>query len=217
LEDILELDDQELGIEDGTSQGEPDSIANPAQSRQPAKVNLDEFKEFRKFKSETQKRDYQKEQAILAERNQRQQLEMRLRAIEMEGLDDVGRIAYENKLLKQQLYEREQEDNRRYAEWQWTSLIDEVARETGIPKEDLEDAKDSNDLWRMGRKYERENGAPRTTNNRVALGGGGKASSTEASIRNEYRKAREDNNYSGMNAAKEKAFKAGIDPDSLRR
>jgi hypothetical protein len=222
LEDLLELDGQDLGVDSGTSQGEPESIANPSQSRQPAKVNLDELEDFRKWKSAADKRDQANQQTIRTLQQQTDAYNARLRAVEMEGLDDVGKVAYENRELKRILQERTEDENRRYAEWQWKNLMEEVSRETGIPEEELEDAKDSNDLWRLGRKYERTNGkvqgdGTRTTDNRVAIGGGGKTGSVESRIREEYRRAKEDNNYSAMNAAKEKAYKAGIDPESLRR
>jgi hypothetical protein len=216
----LELNEQDLGVESGTSQGESDSIANPSE-RQPAKTNLDNDANFRKWKSAADKRDAQAQQTIRNLQQQTDAYNARLRAIEMEGLDDVGKVAYENRELRRILQERQEDENRRYAEYVWTNLIDEVARETGIPKEELEDAKDSNDLWRIGRKFERENGKVQgggsRTDNRVALGGGSKSSSAESSIRQEYRTAVSNNDWAGMSAAKDKAYKAGIDPDSLRR
>jgi hypothetical protein len=220
LEDLLELNDQDFGTDDGTSQGESGSVASPSE-RQPAKVNLDDDENFRKWKSAADKRDAQAQQTIRNLQQQTDAYNARLRAIEMEGLDDVGKVAYENRLLKQAIADRDAEENRRYAEYVWSNLIDEVHREHGIPKEELEDAKDSNDLWRMGRKYERENGKVLSdgsrTNNKVALGGGASSSSAESSIRQEYRTAKSNNDWHGMNNAKDKAIAKGIDPESLRR
>jgi len=220
LSDLLELNEQDLGVESGTSQGESDSIANPSE-RQPAKTNLDDDANFRKWKSAADKRDAQAQQTIRTLQQQTDAYNARLRAIEMEGLDDVGKVAYENRMLKQAIADRDAEENRRYAEYVWTSLMDEVHREHGIPLEELEDAKDSNDLWRLGRKYERENGkvpgSGSKTDNRVALGGGSKSSNAETSIRQEYRTALSNNDWAGMSAAKDKAARAGIDPDSLRK
>lgn len=220
----MELDDNGTEVDFETSQGEPEStVENPRSSRQPQKINLDDLEEFRKFKSEVQKRETRERQE--RERIARELEEQRQwrRSVELQGMDEVSRAKYERDEAFRALQAYQQEERRRYEEWQWDQLVQEVHRETGIPVDRLADAENSNDLWRLGRKYEREGGKNRSrddddddepvsrrVDDRVSLGSD-KRVSAEARFRQEIREAKENGDLDRVFEIQDKAYKMGLD------
>jgi hypothetical protein len=226
VSDLSELNDDGYEVESGTSQnGEPESTVEAPQSKRQPKVNLDDFEDFRKFKASVQQREERaaRERAEIARELEAQRAWRR--QVEMAGMDEVERAKYERDEALRMVQAIKQEEAFRYQNWQWEQLIEEVSRETGVPKTQLEEAKDSNDLWRIGRKYEREGGKRRRKNDdddddesrnvddRVALGSN-KGTSLEARLQSEMRAAKESGSMSAIFNVQEKAAKAGI---TLRR
>lgn len=223
MEDLQELRDDGYEVEEGTSPdgGESRSTVEAPQSARQPKVNLDDLEEFRKFKSQTQRQyETERQERLRLQRELEEQRKWRIQ-VERAGMSEVELAKAERDDALRLVQAIKEEENRRYQEWQWGELVKEVMRETGAPEEMLQDAKDSNDLWRIGRKYESgkrrrsddDEDDSRAVDDRVALGSN-KATSLEARLRNEMKAAKDAGNMSAIFAVQEKAHKAGI---TLRR
>jgi multidrug efflux pump subunit AcrA (membrane-fusion protein) len=231
MSDLLELDDTDLGVEAGTSQGEPDSTAKVTPSSRQPKVNLDELEEFRKYKSEAQKR----EARIL--RNQ-QELQQRLdaeasrrRQVELSGMDETNRAKYERDEALRALQAHQDQQQRDMAAWQWEQILKEISTETGIDFDDLnEKANDVNHAWKLGHAYEKKNSGKRevsyaedndddlleeTPRPRRVDVGGGKTSSEKERAERTYKKALQDCDLDKMLAAEEYAIRKGFKLDHM--
>lgn len=214
MEDLLELNDDNVGVEQ-------DSTAAAPQSKQQPKFNLDDNEDFRKFKSNSQRERDRLANALEAERQARAQQEARLRSIEMQGMDEVQRAKYERDEALAQLQGWQQSAQQQQAQYEWQRNMEEISTETGISIDELnEKAENLQHAWRIGNKYQRENpkGSRKAADDdeddsriddRVALGGG-KATPTATRIQQEYNQALEDNDMSGIFKAQEKAHKAGV-------
>lgn len=232
----LDYDDDDVVDYDGTShEGEAESTDKPRNARQPKKVNLDELDEFRAWKSKSDQRVAQAERAAAQAAQRAQELERQFHEARMGSMDDADRIAYERDMLKRQIAEIEQQRAYDFQLFQWNQSLKEISEETGIDIEQLEEAKDIHDAWRMGRKFEKSQGGKtrktsrydeldedeeedeprRPVDNRVALGDG-KPQGKAGRIQVEYNKALEQYDYDGMLAAEEKAIRAGISLNHMR-
>lgn len=231
----LDYDDDDVVDSDGTSeQGEAVSTDNPRSTRQPKKVNLDEFEEFRDWKRKSDQRVAQAERAASQAAQRAQALEEQFHQARMNGMDEVDRVAYERDLLRRQLQQIEEQRNYDFQLFQWDRNLDDIVAETGVPREQIADAQNIHEAWRIGRKYEKqqagkgkkasrydeldeddEDTSARPVDDRVTLGAGkpqGKAGRLQA----DYNKALSQNDLDGMWEAEEKAIRAGISLNHMR-
>lgn len=149
-----ELENQ-LAVEDGDSQESTESTGQTQGDRQStqSKINLDDLPEFRKWKSEMDKRLSFSERRIQEEQQRAAELENRMHADRMAQMDETERLAYENQLLKKSLAEQEKKRQQDYLSWQKDQDITNVARKLGVEKEQIIEAlppnADSYVLWEV--------------------------------------------------------------------
>lgn len=163
-------------------------------SRQP-RPNLDEFPEFREWKSRADSRDWQRQQEITQVSQRAAQMEQELHNIRMQGMDEVQQYAYQNQLLQQQIANLNRARELDAFAIQRQRDLEEIAHSTGIPIEQLYGARDTHEAWKIGYKHQSENGNrrqasgdERAPNDTVDVGGG-RPSSAQARLQAEYDKA----------------------------
>lgn len=154
MADERELQEQGAGVGTGDSTESAPSTAEPVvQPTAPSKVNLDELPEFRKFKSEMDRRAAETErryQQMLAQ----QQKELRQRQVD--GLDDYGRLEFElNEERQAKAYALQQLEEIR-VEQAKMRVLREVSLEMGVPVEAIADAADVAEAWRLAAIKQRE-------------------------------------------------------------
>lgn len=152
--------ERDLDVEGEDSQESTTSTGQEG-NRQPTetqvdwnKVNLDGIPNFRKFKSEQQKRESEIARQAQDAARRAQELEQRLHQERMANMDEVERLRYENQLYQQRLTEVEQQRRHDQLAWQKQQDIVNAARKLGLDKEELESAlpanADSYILWEVG-------------------------------------------------------------------
>jgi len=154
MADERELVGQDLGVDAGDSaESAQQATAQPVAPPTAPKVNLDELPEFRRFKSEVDRRAAETErryQQMLAQ----QQSELRNR--QLSEMDDYQRLEYELNETRQ----REQSANQRLQEIEVEQakmrVLREVSQEMGVPVEAIADAADVADAWRLAAIKQRE-------------------------------------------------------------
>jgi hypothetical protein len=189
--DERELQEQGVGVETGVEESTAPSTAEPvAQPTAQPRVNLDELPEFRRFRSEYDRKLSETErryQAMLAQR------EAELRNSRVAGMDDYQRLEYEldeTRQREQMAYQQLEEVRVEQAKMR---VLREVSQEMGVPVEAIAEAADVADAWRLAAIKQREiqqqqakerqtqetqrvaERAGKIANNRVDLGSGAPA------------------------------------------
>jgi len=191
MSDQQELDAVQDG-DAGTSTGEAQSSAKPTTSRQP---NWNEDPGFREYQSKQDQRISMAERRAQEAERRAAYIEQQVHETRMQGMDEAQKLAYSNQLLQQQLAEMQrQRDLDAYAIQRQRDL-DEIARKTGVPVKEIEDAANVHDAWAKAYDWREANGkgrladatAPRT-NDTVDLGGG-KVTSKSAALQAKYEAA----------------------------
>lgn len=155
-QEFEQVDGVEEGVEestapataDSTQDGQPNGtdrrIVQSEQTKQ--KINLDEYPEFRRFKSEYDRKLAETErryQAMLA------QQEQQLRAKQFAEMDDYQRIEWE----RNEALAREQAAQQRLQEYEVVQrknqVLQRISRVTGVPVEELQDAQDFEDALEL--------------------------------------------------------------------
>jgi signal transduction histidine kinase len=154
MADERELVGQDLGVDAGDSVEESaQPTAQPVAPPTAPKVNLDELPEFRRFRSE-----YDRKLAETERRYQQQlaQQQNELRNRQLSEMDDYQRLEYElneTRQREQLAYQRLQEVEVEQAKMR---VLREVSSEMGVPVEAIADAADVADAWRLAAIKQRE-------------------------------------------------------------
>ena len=154
MADERELQEKGVGVGTGDSTESAPSTAEPVvQPTAPSKVNLDELPEFRRFRSE-----YDRKLAETERRYQQQlaQQQNELRNRQLSEMDDYQRLEYElneTRQREQTAYQRLQEIEVEQAKMR---VLREVSAEMGVPVEAIADAADVADAWRLAAIKQRE-------------------------------------------------------------
>lgn len=154
MADERELVGQDLGVDAGDSIEESaQPTAQPVAQPTAPRVNLDELPEFRRFRSEYDRKLAETErryQQMLAQQQQQ------LRERQVAELDDYGRLELE----RNEALQREQYANQRLQEIEVEQakmrVLREVSAEMGVPVEAIAEAADVADAWRLAAIKQRE-------------------------------------------------------------
>lgn len=154
MADERELQEQGVGVGTGDSTESAPSTAEPVAPPATApKINLDELPEFRRFRSEYDRKLAETErryQQMLAQQQQQ------LRERQVAELDDYGRLELE----RNEALQREQYANQRLQEIEVEQakmrVLREVSAEMGVPVEAIAEAADVADAWRLAAIKQRE-------------------------------------------------------------
>jgi predicted ribosome quality control (RQC) complex YloA/Tae2 family protein len=147
---------------DGQPNGTDRRIVDSEKTKQ--KINLDEYPEFRRFKSE-----YDRKLAETERRYQQMlaQQQDQLRQRQLSEMDDYQRLEYELNEERQRAavaYQRLQEVEVEQAKMR---VLREVSAEMGVPVEAIAEAQDVADAWRLAAIKQREIVAQRETSQRA--------------------------------------------------
>jgi HD superfamily phosphohydrolase len=158
----MELDEQAVGSGDSTESAEPTGQEN----RQPEerRINLDELPEFRKWKSETDRKMSQLSRQAQEAAYHAEQLRRQREQEMMAGMDEVERWKYTATTYEKRLQEIEQQRQYEKMAWQKDRDIAEVAADLGLDRAELEEALpadvDSFSIWKIGRGIQAKKGKP---------------------------------------------------------
>lgn len=154
MADERELEVQDEGVGEGVENSTAEPTAQSTDSRQPEKkVNLDEFEEFRKYRSETDRRMAEMERRYQQQLAQQQQ---ELRNRQMAGMDDYQRLEFElneTRQREQYAYQRIQEIE---ANQQKLQVLSEISRAMGVPVDAMSEAQDYMDAIRLASSYKQQ-------------------------------------------------------------
>ena len=168
MADERELMEQEVdGVDAGDSDESAQPTADETSQRQPngtdrrviesekthQKINLDEYPEFREWKSKYDQRLTQMEQTYQRQLYEQQQ---QLRNSQLAEMDDYERLQYElqeERQAKALAYQRLQEVEVVTAKQR---ALSEVSQTMNVPLQALEQAQDINEAWRMAAQYQRQ-------------------------------------------------------------
>ena len=165
MANLEELDGYEDEVEDVAPEGADPSIVSDEPNRQPTddtrtkakKPNLDDDPNFRKWKSEQDKRQAALEKQLQSEARAREELQQRtawyeqqLEAMQTQGMSDPDRLAYENQKLKRQLGAVSQQQAIEQGKQRVFARISAV---TGVPTEVYADAQDADEAWEKATNY----------------------------------------------------------------
>lgn len=144
-------DELDKAVADGDSTESTGATGEGRQSE--GRVNLDDFPEFRRWKSEQDKRLAQMERQAQEATRRAAQIEQQRQQDIMAQMDDVERLRYQNKLYEQQLVEAEKRRQQDIVNWQKSQDIANVAQKLGLDRSELEQAlpenADSYVLWEI--------------------------------------------------------------------
>jgi hypothetical protein len=210
METDKELDEGSEGV--GTSTGES-STAQTQPNRQP---NWNEDPKFREWQSKMDQREADAKRLAYENAQRAQQLENQIIQMQMSGLDDEGKLAYQNQLLQKQLVDiQKQRDLDAYA-MQRRRDLEDIAAKTGAPIEVFEDAPSVHHAWQKayeyaskGKKPSREEEIQRTANDNVDIGGG-RPRGKSATLQAEYDAARKSYDIRKQLEAMAKADQQGV-------
>jgi hypothetical protein len=131
--------EQEFEDPTGTDNGDAvDSVSDEGKQGQPV-TNLDDLPQFRKFKSEMDKKIASISNETNAERNARLALEDELKRIRMSGMDEPERIAYERDEAIRMNQNLLKEVKRRDMMEQKRKDLQHIARKVGVSYDELSD------------------------------------------------------------------------------
>lgn len=146
------------------------------------KINLDDFEEFRKYRSEQDKRLSQVERQYVAQLREAQQrqawYEQQLEEKTTSGMDDYQKQQYANSKLQARLKQLESQIQQQEIERAKYATLQQIATETGAPIDLLFEAEDPNAAWAIGARYVKQQAGgvnpetDRRERNQVDLGGG---------------------------------------------
>jgi hypothetical protein len=211
---------------DATSQGESQPVVSSEQERQP--VDLTKLDEFKKWQSEQDRKNAQRDsyyqQQLRAEQQARAQLEQQFHQVRMQGLDESGQLAYQNQLLQQQLAElARQRELDQYAYTRQRDLED-ISRKTGVPFEKISGFNTAHEAWDFaveemkktptpaGAKAQQDAETPDPVNI-----GGNKTKDTASELYREWNDAMtKDYDMGKAMRLEDKAIRAGIDPQGWK-
>lgn len=170
IEELPEVRDavEEVVTEEVTdlSTGDDDAGRQPREAEQGKKDNLDDNPSFRKWKSEQDKRHAALQSALAqAERKQKEdaarlaQYEQTLDTLATKDLDDTGKLAYENRKLKQAIAMIEQE--KQITEGR-QRVFNRIRQKAGmpIPDEVFDEATDADHAWELAVDYMLQRNTP---------------------------------------------------------
>lgn len=216
-----ELDTTQAGV-DGTPNGEAAATAGQGQERQP--VDLTKLPEFRSWQSERDRRDAYMQQQLQQEALARQNLEAQFHQVRMEGLDETGKLSYQNQLLQNQLNEvARQRELDQYAFTRQRDL-EEISTKTGVPFNELSQFNNVHEAWRyaVDKAPVTRSGKPAKviedaeTPDPVDLGAG-KHVDAATKLYTEWKKAKNtDFDMAAMWTLEEKAIAAGVDTNKWK-
>lgn len=195
-----ELDQDGMGVEHDTSQGEVASTAQDNQARQPEKVDLSKLEEFKAWQASADRRVAMAEQAAQQAAMRAAELERQYHEQQMRQLDGEDKVLYQNQLLQRQLAEiQRQRDLDAYAIQRQRDL-EEIVRETGVPMEQIQGLPNVHEAWAVGNRFLKEQTKRQTSetpyrqpNDNVDIGGG-KPMGKAAALQAEYDEARKSYN-----------------------
>lgn len=190
-----EVADPTTVTDDSRQQRETDRPL-PIRPNPPTKPNLDDNPEFRKWKSEQDKRAAKLEKQLadtLAQRQQENQrmawYEQQLEALQTQHLDEPQKLQFENQKLKRTLAALEQQ--RQIDEGRQRIFARITARfgPAGVPYDAYAEARDADEAWDMAADYALKNLSPKQAAaakaekreaNEVDLGGGASSAPDDA-------------------------------------
>lgn len=204
-----ELEQRAVGEEDSAESIQPTGQEDRQPEEQAKPINLDDLPEFRKWKSETDKRLSQLQRQAQQEAQERQRLEQERERIMLERMDEDQRKDYQIQKYEQMLRDMQKQRELDQMAWQKNQDIMEVANELGLDREELEAAlpadADSFVLWKVGNSLAKKKGtgkrspeleAARTATERVHVGtGSGPAKNKWQQMLDEAKREHDANKY----------------------
>jgi hypothetical protein len=180
------VDDSPVRQQRDTEQGQRPGTKKPS---------LDDNPDFRKWKSEQDKRAAKLEKDLASTYAQRQQeaqrmawLEQQLESLQTQHLDEPQKLQFENQKLKRTLAAFEQQRQIEEGRARIFQRITARFAPAGVPYEAYADAKDADEAWDMAADYALKNLSPKQAGaaraekreaNQVDLGGGGTVASDD--------------------------------------
>jgi hypothetical protein len=155
---------------DGVGVPQQPGTAQPSAEGQPQRqprVNLDDFEEFRAYKSEADRREAAIRAEAEAERQRVNQIQYELNQIRMSGMSDLEKwqFAYAESEKARHTLQQQMEQERVSA--QVERDFQQIIRETGAPVQKLAQARNIHEAWAIGVAHLRQNGGtPQQTDNR---------------------------------------------------
>lgn len=150
-DDFLELDNDLDAIETAR---EGVSGEAPAANRQP-KVNLNDFPEYRDYQAANDRDKARLAAQVKANEERAAKLEQQLHQINMQGLDEIGKLQYELDLTRQSWQEERNLRERERLAIQRQRDLEDIHLATGLPLADLEAVDPSvhvHEIWRVATK-----------------------------------------------------------------
>jgi hypothetical protein len=155
---VQELEQEVDGIGEGVEEvRQPDPIAAATPARQPEKSNLDSNEDFRKWKSEYDRKLANAERAANQERQRYQQMiadqESRLRERELAGMDDYQRANYERDEALRMANHAAAQLRDMQTQMARTQALTVIANKAKIPVSALEEASSEGHAWQLAWDY----------------------------------------------------------------
>jgi hypothetical protein len=199
------------GVGEGTSTGGAESTASEQQGRQSDVVKAEDF---RKYQSNADRRISNAERVAQENAQRAAAYEQQLIDIRMQGLDDGGKLAYQNQLLQRQLGEIQRQRDLDVYAMQRQRDLDDIVKKTGVPLDKIENASNVHEAWQIGYDFKEQSGrsgeSGRKADNTVDIGGG-KATGKAAIFQSKYDAARKDYDMIGQFKAMAEADEAGVE------
>lgn len=225
-----DLDEELDGLEETSEQtGQTTSTTQKAPNRRTS-GNWKDDPEYQRMQSQRDKAVAAAQRAAYEAEQRAAQLEAQFHQMRMSSMSEQEQLAYQNQLLQAQLQqERRQRELDAFA-IQRDRDLKEIARKTGIPLEQIENAPDVHAAWSIAidwkenQRYGKKKKATRQrdeyfediddtdedeVDDTVDVGGG-KASSRSTTLQQEYDKHRKSFNLKGQLEAMAKADRYGI-------
>ena len=169
----------ELENEEYIEVSEEETVDDSAEDRQPEKpkINLDESEEFRRWKSEADKRISAAEKAAAASKAEADRLKAIADSARMETMSDEDRLQYQLRVTQQELQAMKNMTEEQKLLSMKAQTLAQISSETGIPVSQLEEAANPTDAWAMGVAYMKKQDkksvrSSQVKENSVDVGGG---------------------------------------------
>lgn len=227
--------DQELDrtadeeVQEGQSTSGQESRQPDRRQGEEKPLNLDDIPEFRKFRSNADKRIAQERAAREASERRIADMERALEQMRTADMDDVQKLQYELEKERRRAMEAQQAfiDLQRYSEWQ--NDMRDIANEVGVPQDVLQDAweegeiKSAHDAWKVANRWVKQSQAKQSKSassdrNRkveddpsdVVDLGESRTPNEREKLQRKYEQAVESGDLFEVMAAEEAALKAGV-------
>ena len=153
--DVQELEQEIEGVDEEASQEAVPSTANDAAAtRQPEKrVNLDEFPEFRQYKSARDRAEAERDRKYQAQLAQLQAAQQEMTSRQLAAMDPEERANYERDLAIQEAAYYRQKDQQADIERNKRNTLQGIAERTKVPVDALMEAESPDHAWSIAWEY----------------------------------------------------------------